>query len=137
LPIIFPARYNNGIDYSTISRLSFFSNQVEAISNLTVREFILGSGINSSKQLGSTFNLEEVDQHNDFFTIFYDSGIVVLLLLLRKIKKLSNSAMTLSLVCVYLFSFYHNMGYDVFLISLIFLSFTYSTKCENGSVKLL
>lgn len=109
-------------DYSTYTRLNYYQNQVNALSNQNVFSLFFGNGIDAAKEVGSSVLGREVDQHNDFFTLLFDYGIIFFILFLTMLFRLVHSPLVLCVCSIYLFSFYHNMVFDIFLIFLIFLS---------------
>ena len=114
-------RYDD-VDYSTMTRLTYFTNQVNALINMDLLEILFGKGINESLKIGSKNSYSLIDQHNDFFTLIYDYGIIFLIVFLTFLKKQCTSVISLAIVIIYLFSFYHNMVYDILLIFLIYLA---------------
>ncbi len=126
ISILFKFRTNEaGLDYSVISRLAYFSNQVEAVRFMNVFEFFFGKGVNTSQSIGSTILVDEIDQHNDFFLILYELGFLYSLIFFKFLSKLVNSFSTLSLLTIYLFSFYHNMAFDAIVFQLLFIGFSF------------
>jgi hypothetical protein len=122
-------RYEGGVDYSKITRISMFNNQIEALKNSDIVNFLFGNGIGENLKIGGGYANYSVDQHNDFFTLLYDFGFIFFILFFFGIKKLINTPFSLSVFLVYIFSFYHNMIFDLFIITILFLSSKhYQTK---------
>lgn len=124
----FSSRYDNEIDYSKLTRLALFNNQIEALSNESLIQFLFGNGIKSGNKVGFDYLDYNIDQHNDFFILIYEYGFIFFLVFVFFLYKICNSSLTLAVMSIYLFSFYHNMIYSVYSIFILFLSFCYSRK---------
>jgi len=117
---------DNSKDTSTLTRLSYFNNQVNALSEFNTRDYLFGFGIDENKKVNSErYVLVSVDQHNDFFVLLYDYGIIVLILFIYLIVIKINSTFSLAFSLVYFSSFYHNMLYDFWLIIFFHISSHY------------
>ena len=121
------SRYeDNEKDSSTLTRLNYFNNQVNAISKFSTRDYLFGFGIDENKGVSykkSDFNA--IDQHNDFFVLIYDYGIIVFVLFIYLLVVKINSTFSLAFLLIYFTSFYHNMLYDFWLISFFHISYLY------------
>ena len=124
----------NEEDKSTISRLYYFNNQINSLSKFSYEDYFFGKGVDSNKKVYSyTSNYNQIDQHNDFFLILYDYGIIITFLFMYCLIIKINSAFSFVFLLIYLTSFYHNMIYDFWLISFLYISslFSHESKVLN------
>lgn len=122
-------RYEGNKDYSTFTRLIYFTNQLKALESLSIKDYLVGKGVEENKKVG--YNISEfnfIEQHNDFFVLIYDYGIIIFVIYLFMLFKQVNSPFSLALLMIYLTSFYHNMLYDYWVITLFFISSKYYYK---------
>lgn len=106
-------------DKSTSTRLLLIGNQVEEVKNYDLKTFFFGNGIDSNLEVGSIER--DHGQHNDFFLLLHDYGIIFCLLFLWFIVSKVNDDRTYCISTVYFIGFFHNMIYDIFILSLIII----------------
>lgn len=121
-------RYEGGIDYSKATRLAMFNNQIEALKQIDIVNFLFGYGIDENLKIGGTYLNQAIDQHNDFFALLYDFGILFFVLFFFSLYRKIVSPFSLAIFVIYIFSFYHNMIFDIYLISIFFLVSKLATK---------
>jgi hypothetical protein len=122
-------RYEGDKDYSTFTRIIYFTNQLKALEGLSIKDYLVGKGVEENKKVG--YNISEfnfIEQHNDFFVLIFDYGIIIFIIYLFMLFKQVNSPFSLALLMIYLTSFYHNMLYDFWVITLFFISSKYYYK---------
>lgn len=105
----FTNRYENKTDYSRLTRLALFNNQLDALANENIFQLTFGNGIRSANKVGFGYLEDDIDQHNDFFTLVYEYGILFFLIFIFLLCRLCNSPFALAVLAIYFFSFYHNM----------------------------
>ena len=129
----FLSRYeSNQRDDSTYTRLFYYNNQVNAMSESSLLRILYGYGIDDNGKVGVVKSgSASISQHNDFFVLLYDYGIIFSILFLCFLLYKVNSAFSLVILLIYLTSFYHNMIYDYWLITLFYLSSLSSVKTNN------
>ena len=129
-------RYESSeIDYSTYSRLFYYNNQIDALSNTSLSDFLFGNGVDENSKVGTSYNtFVNISQHNDFFVLLYDYGAIFSLVFLYILVRKVNSSYSLALLLIYLTSFYHNMIYDYWLITLFYLSSLYYFKNKTYAI---
>lgn len=114
-------RYESGRDASFGLRnyLNSFV-YIDYMKNSTLPEKILGRGSEMSRMILINKMGQDVLPHNDFIRFTLDFGLlatIVFIVFLYRIAR--KNYVSLILLLLYLFSFYHNMIYDFFLIALI------------------
>lgn len=120
---------SNERDDSTYSRLFYYGNQIDALSKTTLSDFLYGHGVDENSKVGISHNtFNNISQHNDFFVLIYDYGAIFSLVFLYIILNKVKSSFSLVMLLIYLTSFYHNMIYDYWLITLFYLSSFYNLK---------
>ena len=115
-------RYEGEKDESTYTRLSYFNNQVQEIIHSDFSQLLFGNGLNENKKVGAKLSYDSVDQHNDFFILIYDYGLLFFFLFFLIIYSFINSPLTLSVYVIYMSSFYHNMIYDIYILTFLILA---------------
>lgn len=112
-------RYENGEDASSALRLALTSSSISYFNDGSLKEKLIGQGFGESrtrikKEFGSDWK-----PHNDFLRLLIDFGVVGLCLFLLILYQIFHrNELNSILISLYLLSFYHNMIYDLFLISL-------------------
>ena len=110
-------------------RLFYYGNQIDALSKTTLSDFLYGHGVDENSKVGISHNtFNNISQHNDFFVLIYDYGAIFSLVFLYIILNKVKSSFSLVMLLIYLTSFYHNMIYDYWLITLFYLSSFYNLK---------
>lgn len=112
-------RYEDGRDSSFGLRnyLNSITYQ-EFIYKTDLAEKLFGKGTEQSRKMIIKKLKYDLFTHNDFIRFTYDFGIICTLLFLLFLYRVSlNNYIAFILLLLYLFSFYHNMIYDFFLIS--------------------
>ncbi len=118
-------RYDNNKDTSFSLRYALFNTMINDYLDSSINDQIFGKGSEYNRQLIVEKYGKPIFGHNDFIRILLDFGICVLILYMGILIRLSlKNELTFLLVTLYLLSFYHNMIYSYFLISLIFISST-------------
>ena len=115
------SRYDDGRDASFGLRnyLNTFVYK-EYISNSTPFQKIFGRGTEMSRKVMVDKMGQDILPHNDFIRFTLDFGLLCTLLYLIFLYRIAKSNyVSLLLFLLYLFSFYHNMIYDFFLVALI------------------
>ena len=121
----------NEDDQSTMSRLYYFNNQINSLSKFSYEDYFFGKGVDSNKTVyTSTRDYNQIDQHNDFYLILYDYGIIITFLFMYCLIIKINSTFSFVFAIIYFTSFYHNMIYDFWLISFLFISSLYSHESK-------
>ena len=88
--------------------------------NSTMSEKILGRGSEVSRKIVIDNLRKDILPHNDFMRFTLDFGILTMIVFIIFIYRVASSNYVSSILfLLYLFSFYHNMIYDFFLIALI------------------
>ena len=67
--------------YSTFTRLIYFTNQLKALEGLSIKDYLVGKGVEENKKVG--YNISEfnfIDQHNDFFVLILRTLLTVSLI---------------------------------------------------------
>lgn len=119
-------------DQSTMSRLYYFNNQINSLSKFSYRDYFFGKGVDSNKKVYTyTVSYNQIDQHNDFFLLLYDYGIIITFLFMYCLIIKINSTFSFVFLLIYLTSFYHNMLYDFWLISLLYISSLFSHESKD------
>lgn len=121
-PHIVEVRYSDGRDASFGLRAVLFNEVLDKWSNSATLDKWLGNGLEDSRQY--IYSLHKIDlfPHNDFVRILNDFGIVATILLFLWLIRITISNKTSFLLgLLYFLSFYHNMIYNLFIISLIIL----------------
>lgn len=131
----FTNRYEGQQDYSTLTRLNLFSNQVNALLDGDFSQYLIGNGIGTGDMVGFANEAEGKDQHNDFFTLVYEYGIPFFLIFLLFMYRFANSVFALAIIAIYFFSFYHNMLYNLYAFLIISMAYYYSLNLEEGRSK--
>lgn len=112
-------RYEDGRDSSF--GLRNYLNSItydEYLHQTTVSEKLLGKGTERSRKMIIDKLKADLFTHNDFIRFTYDFGLICTLLLLVFLFRVARGHyISFILLLLYLFSFYHNMIYDFFLIS--------------------
>ncbi|MFO0323105.1 MAG: hypothetical protein ACK504_11845, partial [Bacteroidota bacterium] len=106
----------------------------EYLNKTSVGEKLFGKGSEEARKLVLKKIKYDIFPHNDFIRLAYDFGIIctiLFLFFLYRISRINNVSFLILLL--YLFSFYHNMVYDFFLISI--LVFYSGIKHKNEIVK--
>lgn len=106
----------------------------EYLNKTSVGEKLFGKGSEEARKLVLKKIKYDIFPHNDFIRLAYDFGIIctiLFLIFLYRISRINNVSFLILLL--YLFSFYHNMVYDFFLISI--LVFYSGIKHKNEIVK--
>lgn len=115
------SRYENGRDASFGLR-NYLNTLVykDYISNSTVSEKILGRGSEVSRKILIANLGEDVLPHNDFIRFTLDFGLLATLVFIIFLYRVTRkNYVSFILLLLYLFSFYHNMIYDFFMIALM------------------
>jgi len=116
----------NNADASDNTRI-FYSLKI--ISEIKINEiyFWFGHGANSSLSL---IGFNNIKPHNDFLRLLYDYGIIFSISYLIFLYRLFYINIYMAfMIIVYMFSFYHNMVFDLYTLILIMMfSTTYNTK---------
>ena len=116
--------YNAGIrDNSASSDNSRIIFSLKVFENLIESNYIqllFGHGANKSLSL---LDSRDIMPHNDFLRIIYDYGIIFTVVFFKKIYYwFKKDRMISYIVLVYLTSFYHNMVFDLYIVTLIVCS---------------
>lgn len=115
------SRYEDGRDASFGLRnyLNDFTYE-EYISNSTTFQKLFGKGTEASRKVIISKMDMDALPHNDFIRFTMDFGLVASFLFLIFLYRIARkNSVSFVLLLLYLFSFYHNMIYDFFLIALI------------------
>jgi hypothetical protein len=121
-PQIVEYRYESGRDASFGLRYALFNTVYKEWLTSDIRNIFFGNGMEASRLLIIDRHKLDLLPHNDFIRILYDFGVLGSLSILFLFIKLFNKNMiTFQLGILYLVSFYHNMVYNFFLISLILI----------------
>ncbi len=105
---------------SSIARISFYINQLSLLQKNSLINWTIGNGIGSSQLFFSDFS-NYYKAHNDFFILIYEFGLIFSFLFLFVFYKITKNSYSIVLIIIYLFSFYHNMFSNPYLISLLLL----------------
>jgi hypothetical protein len=117
-------------DYSYATRIIFTAEVVNEWLHGNWWEKVFGFGTEFSRITIFDIYDEDVQLHNDFLRFVVDFGIPATLFFLGIIYSLSrNNKYSFFLALVYLFSFYHNMIYEIFLFNA--LLFMFKTEKSN------
>jgi hypothetical protein len=112
---------------SLFSRLYYYTTQYELLKAADLTNLLVGHGAGQSSYAGVTkligINTNKLSQHNDFFVLLYDFGLIMFLMIMGSILSLAKSPRSYMMIIVYLLGFFHNMVYDYFLLFLIFMSY--------------
>ena len=123
----------NETDASTNSRLYYYNNQLNSLSNSSFSDILFGFGIDESSTVGRIKSKHNfISQHNDFFVLLYDYGIFIFVLFIYLLIVKINSSFSLAILLIYLTSFYHNMMYDFWLITFFYLSSLYYSRKDSS-----
>ena len=124
----FEARQN--ADDSDRTRLGYSVLLLKGFQSSTITCKIFGNKANSSLSL---IGDDSIKPHNDFLRVMYDYGVLFLLLYILILYYYYQSSTYMSfIIVIYIFSFYHNMIFDFFLlVYLIFMRFMLKSNYQN------
>jgi|SRR5690625_2733756 len=112
----------DGGSYAT--RLSLTLLMVDLISENSFYEFMFGNGVEYSRIYILNNRGMDLMPHNDFLRILIDYGVIFFILFISiLIKFMKKNSKTLTIGIIYLLSFYHNMIFDPFFISLMIMTY--------------
>ncbi len=118
-------RYDDGKDPSFQLRYELFERVLLEYSELSGTQQLFGAGSERAREVILTNFKYDHMPHNDFVRILYDFGIIGAILFLSLFIKIgSRNEILFCLVTLYFLSFYHNMVFNLFIVSLIFLHTT-------------
>lgn len=118
------------VDYSYASRMAYTAAVADEWVNGSQSSKLVGFGTEFSRMKIIDLFDEDIQLHNDFLRVIVDFGLPAALVFLSIIYSLSrNNKYSYFLALVYLFSFYHNMIYEVFLFNT--LLFMYKTRYKK------
>jgi hypothetical protein len=119
-------------DNSLSSRIFYYSTQKELILKNTVIQHLFGNGHDSSIQYFSSLKYGNFKPHNDYFVIYYEHGLLMFVIfLLFLFKEGRKSKYVLSFIVIYMFSFYHNMAFNIYTINLVLIGSGISMKVKS------
>jgi len=119
---IIESRYESGDDASARLRLMLFGTIVKEASTMNFSEHLMGLGAEHSRLLIEKEFLYDIQPHNDVIRIYVDFGIIFTVIFLSLYYRLSITSNQLALLfCLYLLSFFHNMIYNYYIPTLIFV----------------
>jgi hypothetical protein len=114
------SRYGSGHDSSFGLRNYLNYLTYEEFYDASFWEKMFGSGTEHARKLIIEKLKYDLFTHNDFIRFAYDFGLVATILFLVFLYRISiRNYISFMLLLLYLFSFYHNMIYDFFLISIL------------------
>ena len=124
----FEARQN--ADDSDRTRLAYSALLLKEFQSSTITCKIFGNKANSSLSL---IGDDSIKPHNDFLRVVYDYGVLFLLLYIFILYYYYQSSTYMSfIIVIYIFSFYHNMIFDFFLlVYLIFMRFMLKSNYQK------
>jgi hypothetical protein len=127
---ILASRYTDNRDASFGLRLSLFNTMVDTYLSSSVNEKVFGNGSEYTRRIIIKKYGQDLLGHNDFLRLIIDFGFISLVLYMFFIIRLAlKNNLTYLLVMLYLLSFYHNMIYSYYLISLIIIT-SFSQKYQ-------
>lgn len=115
------SRYEDGRDssFGLRNHLNYLTYN-EYMNRTTIAEKLFGKGSEEARKMVLKKIKFDVFPHNDFIRFTYDFGIICTVLLLIVFYRIAqHSDLAFLILLLYLFSFYHNMIYDFFLISIL------------------
>ncbi len=119
-------RYADGRDASFGLRLILFNEVYENWQSSPTLNKYFGNGLENARLYVYTNHKIDLLPHNDFIRILNDFGLIPASLFFLWLFRLVNTNRTTFLLgCLYFLSFYHNMVYNLFIISLLILSSYY------------
>ncbi|HHP7240729.1 MAG TPA: O-antigen ligase family protein [Cyclobacteriaceae bacterium] len=119
---IIESRYESGDDASARLRLMLFGTIVNEASTMNFSDHLMGLGSEHSRLLIEKEFLYDIQPHNDFIRIYVDFGIIFTVIFLSLYYRFSITSNQLALLfCLYLLSFFHNMIYNYYIPTLIFI----------------
>lgn len=95
------------LDQLSSGRFSMYKEKLILISNFTLKEFFLGKGYGSDLIFSQVWWWAEKGSHNDYITLFYENGIlfmIIFIILLIKLYKLLSSNIEKNLFIIILFT---------------------------------
>lgn len=95
------------LDQISSGRFSMYNEKLILISNFTLKEFFLGKGYGSDSIFSQVWWWAEKGSHNDYITLFYENGIlfmIIFIILLIKLYKLLSSNIEKNLFIIILFT---------------------------------
>lgn len=95
------------LDKLSSGRFSMYNEKLILISNFTLKEFFLGKGYGSDLIFSQVWWWAEKGSHNDYITLFYENGIlfmIIFIILLIKLYKLLSSNIEKNLFIIILFT---------------------------------
>jgi len=127
------------LDQFSSGRLSMYKEKLILISNFSLKEFFLGKGYGSDLIFSQVWWWAEKGSHNDYITLFYENGIlfmIIFLILLNKLYKLLSTNIEKSLFIIILFTSFISNGFltrpiAMYLIILSFLILKKNSKEIN------
>jgi hypothetical protein len=124
------SRYGSGYDSSFGLRNYLNYLTYEQFNDHNLWEQLFGKGTEQARKMIIERMNADLFTHNDFIRFAYDFGIICAVLFLVFLYRISlNHYISFLMLLLYLFSFYHNMIYDFFLISV----FIYFSGIRSGS----
>jgi len=102
------------LDQFSSGRLSMYKEKLILISNFSLKEFFLGKGYGSDLIFSQVWWWAEKGSHNDYITLFYENGIlfmIIFLILLNKLYKLLSTNIEKSLFIIILFTSFISNGF--------------------------
>lgn len=108
------------VDYSYATRIAFTAAIAEEWVEGNPAKKVFGFGTEFSRMKILYLYDEDIQLHNDFLRFGVDFGLPAMLIFISIIFSLSrNNKYSFFLALIYLFSFYHNMIYEVFLFNIL------------------
>lgn len=129
-------RYEDGKDYSFLTRFDLFKQLINKFYDSTFFEKLFGHGANFTRLYIEKMKGVDFMAHNEFITLILDFGIIgfsLIMYILYKIFRTNPKSATI--VTLFLFSFLHNMFFDRYMMFLIIFNYIIFLQTHNKPIK--